>query len=187
VDSVDLSTEQLLDVLKMFGVAGADVGQGHDPQALVRLRLAQAILGAAEAQMLFAEQRALEAGVSREEIAATAAAVFMGADATEGAEPLFLLQARVMSVFAGIAAMEPDPRGPAQDIVLDIASEACAGLAGLIAARRQLATGKDPEEAVGKLAAASQLLEQATGRIDEVFGLADLTGRAGRGGRGDLN
>lgn len=76
VDSVRLSTAQMMDVLKVFGVAGADVGEGRDAPALVRLRLAQ-----------------------------------------------------------------------------------CAG----------------------------QLLEQATGRLDEVFGLAAMTNQAGRGGPGDRN
>ncbi|MEU0157122.1 hypothetical protein [Micromonospora fulviviridis] len=52
MESVQLSTEQMMAVLKTFGVAGADVGQGRDVPALVRLRLAQAILGAAEAHAL---------------------------------------------------------------------------------------------------------------------------------------
>jgi len=187
VESVELSTEQMLGLLATFGVAGADVGQDRDPQALVRLRLARAVLGAAEAHALYAEQGAIEAGLSREQITATAAAVFAGADATEGADPLVLLQARAMSLHAGIEQMEPDPRAPAGDPILAVAGTVAAALYTLIGTRYQLAVGENPTEAVEKLAAVGQVLEQTTGRINELFGLAGMAGRAGRGGPGDKN
>jgi hypothetical protein len=72
VESAHPSTEMMLAVLKTFGVAGADVGQDRDAPAPIRLRLAQAIVGAAVAHALFSEQGAIEAGLDRQQMAATA-------------------------------------------------------------------------------------------------------------------
>jgi Tn3 transposase DDE domain len=78
---------------------------------------------------------------------------FAGADATEGAEPLFLLQAQAVSLVGGVQQMEPDPDAPAGDPLLEVAASAAAALAGLLSARRALAVGSDPQQAVGQAAA----------------------------------
>ena len=48
---------------------GLDVGRGKEKVALVRLRLAKALIGAAEANAVAAESIAIQRGVSTEEIA----------------------------------------------------------------------------------------------------------------------
>lgn len=55
---------------KTFNV-GLDVGRGKETVALVRLRLAKALIGVAEAHALAAESIAIERRVSTEEIAQT--------------------------------------------------------------------------------------------------------------------
>ena len=53
---------------KTFNV-GLDVGCGKEPVALVRLRLAKALIGVAEANALAAESIAIERGIGPEKIA----------------------------------------------------------------------------------------------------------------------
>ena len=52
---------------------GIDVGRGKEPVALVRPRLAKALIGVAEADALAAESIAIERGVGTEQIAQTEA------------------------------------------------------------------------------------------------------------------
>jgi len=70
---VVLDVAQLQALLaKTFNV-GLDVGRGKEPVALVRLRLAKALIGVAEANALAAESIAIGRGVGTEEIAQTEA------------------------------------------------------------------------------------------------------------------
>ncbi len=75
--AVVLDVAQLQALLaKTFNV-GLDVGRGKEPVALVRLRLAKALIGVAEANALAAESIAIERGVSTEGIAQTEALACM--------------------------------------------------------------------------------------------------------------
>jgi UDP-N-acetylmuramyl pentapeptide synthase len=73
--AVVLDVAQLQALLaKTFNV-GLDVGRGKEPVALVRLRLAKALIGVAEANALAAEAIAIERGTGTEEIAQTLLAI----------------------------------------------------------------------------------------------------------------
>lgn len=72
-EAVVLDVGQLQSLLaKTFNV-GLDVGRGKEPVALVRLRLAKALIGVAEANALAAESIAIERGIGTEDIAQTEA------------------------------------------------------------------------------------------------------------------
>lgn len=68
---LDVAQLQAL-LAKTFNV-GLDVGRGKELVALVRLRLAKALIGVAEANALAAESIAIERGIRTEEIAQTEA------------------------------------------------------------------------------------------------------------------
>jgi hypothetical protein len=69
-EPVVLDVAQLEALLsRTFGI-GLDVGRGKEPVALVRLRLARALLGAAEANAVAAEAIAAERGIPAAAIAA---------------------------------------------------------------------------------------------------------------------
>jgi hypothetical protein len=69
-EPVVLDVAQLEALLsKTFGI-GLDAGRGKEPVALVRLRLARALLGAAEASAVAAEAIAAERGTPSADIAA---------------------------------------------------------------------------------------------------------------------
>ncbi len=68
-----LDVAQLQALLERTFNVGMDVGRGKEPVALVRLRLAKALIGVAEANALAAESIAIERGVGTEQIAQTEA------------------------------------------------------------------------------------------------------------------
>jgi len=47
-------------------------------------------------------------------------------------DPVFDLTARAMAIVTGLAAVEPDPRAPDNDVLLDAALQAATGLAQLL-------------------------------------------------------
>ncbi|MDP9868464.1 MULTISPECIES: DUF6245 family protein [Streptosporangium] len=157
-------------MLKKFGITGGQLDK--DAKPLVRLRMCQALLGAAEAQALQAEGDALDEGIAPDKVQAAHAVAFAGAGATDGAAPLMLLQARAMSLFATINQLEPDPRAIVSDPVLAAAAEAAAGLAGLLHFRYEAATGGNEAEAEKRLAEAGRLLQQAADQIGGIFEMA---------------
>ncbi len=81
--------------------------------ALVRLRLARALLGAAEASAAAAEAVAVERGIPTAQIAATEGLALHSAAFNGMPDPVFHLAGRAMTIVTGLAAMEPDPRPPA--------------------------------------------------------------------------
>ena len=179
-----LSAQQLVALLGQFGIGAADDGgdDGAGGEELTRLRLAHAVLGAVEAHVLRAQSAALEAGADSDEVSAASVAAFGGADAGEGVGPLWLLQARVMNTLAGLACLEPDPRAPGADAVLDAAKLATAGVGELIGFRRAAATGADEDAALATLAHAAGHLRQALKNVEELLALVE-TLRRGRPGR----
>src|SRR5260370_34697837 len=69
-EPVVLDVAQLEALLsRTFGI-GLDAGRGKEPVALVRLRLARALLGAAEANAVAAEAVAVERGLPAAQLAA---------------------------------------------------------------------------------------------------------------------
>jgi hypothetical protein len=111
-EAVVLDVGQLQSLLaKTFNV-GLDVGRGKEPVALVRLRLAKALIGVAEANALAAESIAIERGIGTEDIAQTEALALHAAAFNGMPDPVFHLTARAMAIVMGLAAVEPDPRAP---------------------------------------------------------------------------
>jgi len=138
--AVVLDVAQLEALLaKTFNV-GLDVGRGKDPVALVCLRLAKALIGVAEANALAAESIAIERGVGPQQIAQTEALALRAAALNGMPDPVCHLTARAMAIVTGLAAVEPDPRAPDNDVLLDAALQAATGLAQLLRFRGACAT-----------------------------------------------
>jgi hypothetical protein len=188
-ESVVLDVPHLEALLaKTFNI-GLDVGRGTDPVALVRLRLSKALLGAAEAQALMAESIALEHGVPTERIA-EAERLALHAGAFNGIpDPVFHLTARAMGVVTGLAATEPDPAVPDQDIILDAALRAATGLARLLGFRSDCVTATtaaDQARATAKLTEAAAELTLAAEAVAGLLELARMTQAAWGSGKQDL-
>ncbi len=119
---------------------GLDVGRGREKVALVRLRLYGALPGAAGTQAMAAEALAIERGVATEQIAAAGGLALHAAVFNEMPDPVLHLAARAMGVVVGLAALEPGPRAPGADVLLDAALQAATGLRQLLAFRHDCTT-----------------------------------------------
>jgi hypothetical protein len=134
-EPVVLDVAQLEALLsKTFGI-GLDAGRGKEPVALVRLRLARALLGAAEANAVAAEAIAAERGTPSADIAAAEGLALHAAAFNGMPDPVFHLAGRAMTIVTGLAAIEPDPRAPSRDVILDAALQAATGLQQLLSFR----------------------------------------------------
>ncbi len=189
-ESVVLDVAQLETLLaKTFNI-GLDVGRGKEKAALVRLRLSKALLGAVEAQALAAESIAVDHGVPTEKIAA-AEGLALHAGAFNGIpDPVLHLTARAMGIVTGLAAIEPDPRAPDRDAVLDTALRAAAGLAKLLGFRGDCVTAitpADQAQATAKLVESAAELTKAAEAVTGLLELASMTAASGRIGKQDLN
>jgi len=189
-EGIVLDVAQLEALLaKTFNV-GIDAGRGKEPVALVRLRLSKALLGAAEAQALMAESLAIERGVSTREIGESEA-LALHAGAFNGIpDAMFHVTARAMGIVTGLAGIEPDPRAPDHDVILDAALRAATGLAKLLGFRRDcttVSTRADEAKAVAKLTEAAAELSAAAEAVNGLLKLAHMTDAAGRTGKRDLN
>jgi hypothetical protein len=94
-----------------FGI-GLDAGSVREPVALVRLRLARALLGAAEASAVASEAIAAERGIPPADIAAAEGLALHAAALNGMPDPVFHLAGRAMTIVTGLAAIEPDPPRP---------------------------------------------------------------------------
>jgi hypothetical protein len=188
--AVVLDVAQLQALLSKTFNLGLDVGRGKEKVALVRLRLAKALIGVAEANALAAESIAIERGVTTEEIA-RAEGVALHAAAFNGMpDPVFHLAARAMGIITGLAAIEPDPRAPKNDLLLDAALQAATGLQQLLQFRGDCATATsaaDQEAATARLVNAAAELTKATEAVSGLLELARMTAASGRTGKTDLN
>lgn len=188
--AVVLDVAQLEALLTRTFSIGLDVGRGREKVALVRLRLSKALLGAAETQAMAAEALAVERGVAAEQIAAAERLALHAAAFNGMPDPVLHLAARAMGVVTGLAALEPDPRAPGADVVLDAALQAATGLQQLLAFRRDCTTATTPAEqaaATARLTSAAAELGKAAGALRGLIELAEMTGRSGRTGKTDLN
>jgi len=176
-------------LVKTFHI-GLDVGRGKDKGALVRLRLSKALLGAVEAQALAAESIALEEGVSTAEIAQTDGLALRAGGCNGIPDPVVHLIARAMGIVTGLAALEPDPRAPARDAVLDAVLRGAAGLVKLLGFRRDCVTATthaEQAQATAKLTEAGAELTAAADAVTGLLELARITAASGRTGKQNLN
>jgi hypothetical protein len=172
-DGVVLDVAALEALLARTFHIGLDVGRGREPVALVRLRLSKALVGAAEAQALAAESLAIERGVPTERIAeaerlALHAAAFNGIP-----DPVFHLTARAMGLVTGLAGIEPDPRAPRHDAVLDAALQAATGLVQLLRFRQECTTAATRAAEAAAVATLSEAAAALTRAAEAVAGLLD--------------
>ena len=130
-----LDVAQLEALLSRTFSIGLDVGRGREKVALVRLQLSKALLGAAETQAMAAEALAIEQGMAAEQIAAAEGVALHAAAFNGMPDPVLHLAAHAMGVVTGLAALEPDPRAPGADMLLDAARQAATGLQQLLAFR----------------------------------------------------
>ena len=176
-------------LVKTFNI-GLDVGRGKNKAAVVRLRLSKALLGAVEAQALVAESIAVDEGVPSEEIA-QAEGLALHAGACNGIpNPVLHLTARAMGIVTGLAAIEPDPRAPARDAILDAALRAAAGLVKLLGFRRDCVTATthaDQAQATAKLTEAGAELTAAAEAVTRLLELAHITAASAPTGKQNLN
>ena len=189
-EAVVLDVAQLEALLTRTFNIGLDVGGGREKAALVQLRLSKALLGAAETQAMAAEAMAIEQGVTTEQIAAAEGLALHAAAFNGMPDPVLHLAARAMGVVTGLAALEPDPRSPAVDVVLDAALQAATGLQQLLAFRHDCTTVSTPAEqtaAAAGLTSAAGELTKAAEALHGLIELAEMTGRSGRTGKTDLN
>ena len=188
--AVVLDVAQLEALLTRTFSIGLDVGRGREKVALVRLRLSKALLGAAETQAMAAEALAIERGVATEQIAAAGGLALHAAACSGMPDPVLHLAARAMGVVTGLAALEPDPRAPGADVLLDAALQAATGLQQLLAFRHDCTTVTTPAEqaaatagltsAAAGLTSAAAELGKAAEALHGLIELAEMTGRSGR-------
>jgi hypothetical protein len=170
-EPVVLDVAQLEALLsRTFGI-GLDVGRCGGPP---RPSAAAAVeRGIPAAQMAAAEGLALHA------------AAFNGMP-----DPVFHLAGRATSIVTGLAAIEPDPRVPGRDVILDAALQAATGQQQLLSFRRACTTATSPAEqqrATGTLLSAAAELGKAAEAACGLIELARLTAASGRTGTTDLN
>jgi len=189
-EAVVLEVAQLEALLAKTFSLGLDVGRGKEKVALVRLRLAKALVGVAEANALATESIAIERGISSEEIAQTEALALHAAAFNGMPHPVFHLTARAMGIVSGLAGIEPDPRAPDNDVLLDAALQAATGLAQLLQFRGECATAASAVEqqaATTHLINAGADLAKAAEAVSGFLDLARVAAAAGRTGKSDLN
>ena len=188
--AVVLDVAQLEALLSKTFNLGLDVGRGREKVALVRLRLAKALVGVAEANALAAESIAIERGVTTGEIAQAEGLALHAAAFNGMPDPVFHLTARAMGIITGLAAIEPDPRAPRNDLLLDAALQAATGLQQLLQFRGDCvtATSAAPQDAAtARLASAAAELAKAAEAVAGLLELAGMTAASGRTGKPDLN
>ena len=122
--AVVLDVAQLEALLSRTFSIGLDAGRGREKVALARLRLSRALPGAAATQAMAAGALAIEQGVATEQIAAAGGLALHAAAFTGMPDPVLHLAARAMGVATGLAALEPDPRAPGTDVLLDAIQQA---------------------------------------------------------------
>jgi hypothetical protein len=100
------------------------------------------------------------------------------------------LAARARDVATGLAALEPDPRAPGADVLLDAALQAATGLhnawpSGVTAPTSPTPAGR--AAATAGLTSAAAGLGEAAEALHGFIDLAEMTGRSSRTGKTDLS
>ena len=136
-----------------------------------------------------AEALAIERGVATEQIAAAEGLALHAAAVNGTPDPVLHLAARAMGVVTGLAALEPDPRAPGADVLLDAALQAATGLQQLLAFRHDCTTVTTPagQAAAAGLTGAAAEPGKAAEALHGLIDRAEITGRSGRIGKTDLS
>ncbi|MDQ2827018.1 MAG: hypothetical protein M3Y04_08680 [Actinomycetota bacterium] len=169
---------------------GQDVGQGRDKVELVRVRLFKALLGAVEAQVLVAAAIATVGGVPSAKISQAEGLALDAAMLNGIPDPVLHLQARAMSIVAGLGVLRPDPAAPGPDMALGIALHVAGGLANLLGFRNDSAmatTNAEQAQAAARLEESAAALTTAATAATQLAELARLHAASGRIGKQDLN
>lgn len=185
-----LDVAQLEELLAGTFSIGQDVGQGRDKAELVRVRLFKALLGAVEAQVLVAAAIATVGGVPSAKLVQTEGLALDAAMLNGIPDPMLHLQARAMSIVAGLGVLRPDPAAPGPDIALSIALGVAGGLANLLGFRSDSATATTnagQARAAAKLEESATALTTAATAVTRLAELARLHAASGRTGKQDLN
>jgi hypothetical protein len=162
-EAVVLDVPQLQTMLRKSFNLGVEVDR-RGPRALVRLQLAKALVGAAEANATAVKGIAIEHQVSTEAIAGSEADALHAAAASGMPDPLFHLCERTIGIITGLAALEPDPGAGESDLLLDTALRAATGLQLLLQFRHDVTTAStqaEHEAATERLIAAGEQLRKA--------------------------
>jgi len=179
-----LDVAQLEALLTRTFSIGLDVGRGREKVALVRLRLSKTLLGAAETQPMAAEALAIERGVATKQIAAAEGLALHAAAFNEMPNPVLHLAARAMGVVTCLAALEPGPRAPGADVLLDAALQAATGLQQLLAFRHA-PDGLDGDmQPLGRLGAGQQKIIASRHRASPLPRRQDTSGSLRTAGPG---
>ena len=137
-----------------------------------------------------AEAIAAGRGIPAADIAAAEGLALHAAAFNGMPDPVFHLAGRAMTIVTGLAAIEPDPRAPSRDVILDAALQAAAGLQQLLSFRHACTTAASPvdqQRATDALLSAAAELGKAAGAADGIIEMARLTAASGRTGTTDLN
>jgi hypothetical protein len=129
-------------------------------------------------------------GVATGQIAAAEGVALHAAAVTGMPDPVLHRAARAMGVVTGLAALEPGPRAPGADVLLDAALQAATGLQQLLTFRHDcttVTTAAEQAAATARLTSAAAELGKAAEALRGLIELAEMTGRSGRTGKTDLN
>jgi hypothetical protein len=103
---------------------------------------------------------------------------------------VFHLTSRAMAIVTGLAAVEPDPRAPDNDVLLDAAPQAATGLAQSLRSRGARATAQSAAEREAATACPLNAEAEPTKAAEAVSGLLELakvSAAASRTGASGLN
>lgn len=101
-------------------------------------------------------------------------------------DPVFHLAARAMGIITGLAAIEPDPRAPNNDLLLDAALQAATALQQLLQFRRDCVSatsGAEQQVATARLLNAAAELKKAAETVSGLLELARMTAASGPTGK----
>ena len=176
--AVVLDVAQLQALLaKTFNV-GLDVSRGKDPVALMRLRLAKALIGVAEANALAASRSRSSAASARSRSRRPRRWRCMRRRFNGMPDPVFHLDARVMAI---VAAVEPDPRASDNDVLLDACAASRNRARAAAALPRRARDGKQRRRARSGdrvLLNAEAELTKASEAVAGLLGLAKISAAA---------
>jgi hypothetical protein len=115
--------------------------------------------------------------VATEQIAAAEGLALHAAAFNAMPDPVRHLAARAMGVVTGLAALEPDPRAPGTDVLLDAFRHDCT----------TVTTPAEQAAATAGLTSAAAEFGKAAEAPYGLIELAEMTGWSGRTGKTDLN
>jgi hypothetical protein len=182
---VVLGPAQMQTLLRRSFNLGSEVDP-RKPKALNRLELAKALVGVRRRTP--PPRRVSRSSVESRPRRSRGASLFaLHAAAFNGMPNAMMhLMERMIGIISGLGQLEPAD----DDMLLDAARRAAAGLAGLFQWRitaARASTGREWDEAVAQLKRAGEELQEAADAISGFFELAESSWAAGRRGKVDWN